>query len=29
MIEIFEIFDVGAALALGWPIQSVACIPYG
>ena len=28
-VEKYKKFGVGAALALGWPIQSVACIPDG
>ena len=28
MIEIFEIFCVGVAFALGWPILSVSVYPY-
>ena len=29
IVGFVEKFGVGTALALGWPIQSVACIPYG
>ena len=28
MVEIFEIFCIGVALALGWPILSVSVYPY-